>query len=673
MNPVSQTPDASALDQINKMLPNHKHNTTQAPEEAKLGFSSPVVSQGLLAARMEATAKRMAPWMIEFQKNMPELPVDTFSNAEPKKAVTTHLVWDVEKPDFDQKVLHAKATYTFKNLEEGNGFLSMDVNSLDIHEVTVNGEKADYTVIPQKGEKPNGLKIAIPGQKGTGTVSIRYSTQPDSTGLFWVDKAFTEGKKEPLLYTLFQPSEGASVIPGQHSPQIRMTYEVNANLESSELMALSSVSNNPTKRSSDGKYEGLRMGRAVPLYLLSLHVGNFTFRPYEDGRSGVYSEEAMIDESHNALQQLPAFINAAEEICGPYNWGTYTPIILGWAFPYMAMEHPCASTCGSVCMEQPYVIPHELAHSWTGNDITNCDWKQFFWNEGWTTYVEYLITEKIWGTDYASMVFLFTLQECKEAMDEFREKNPELLKLCMGKDDTEFTRIPYAKGALFFFMLREAIGKESFEQFTQDYMKVFYQNTMSDERFLQFLSLWLKYNKGIEDFAQFREEHQIDAWLYEMEIPANCPVFESKLMEAIEEETEKVLSGKPVNQVLISSWDVATQLSFLSTLEGKVTKEQLQELDEQMGYTTCGSMSLLGEWSLLCAMTQYFTKDSKQVIEEFVIKRNSMHQANQISLALAKSEEGRGVIRSILDNNNGQLFPLVREKIGKNLAAAVQI
>jgi predicted metalloprotease with PDZ domain len=34
------------------------------------------------------------------------------------------------------------------------------------------------------------------------------------------------------------------------------------------------------------------------------------------------------------------------------------------------------------------VIAHELAHSWSGNLVTNASWEHFWLNEGWTVYLE---------------------------------------------------------------------------------------------------------------------------------------------------------------------------------------------------------------------------------------------------------------------------------------------
>lgn len=637
------------------------------------GYTSPLMGKDMLYAYFKRLTTGLEIWMSEFIKNMPKLPLDPTSNAEPHKAVTTHLVWDVEAPNFDMRQLRATATYTYNNLDQNNDRLVLDIRNIEIDAtdpfaVTVNGKPAKFEIINSNHhDLPDALRITIPQKKGGGAVSIKYQTKSDATGIFWIEKQYTEGQKHPLLYTLFQPTSGASVIPGQHTPQVRLTYEVNAKTANPDLMVLSSVNNNPTARNNTGDYQGLRMNRAVPLYLLSLHVGNFVHKGYSDKVTGVYAEEAMIDDAAEKLKMLPEFMKAAEEVCGPYNWGKYCPIILCWAFPYMAMEHPCASTCGAVCLEQPNVIIHELAHSWSGNDTTNCNWQQFFWNEGFTTFIEYLITEKIYGEDHASMIFLYTLAEAKEAMDKYRSINTEFLKLCNNSIEQEFTRIPYAKGALFFFMLRDAIGHDNFSKFIKDYMKVFYQNTMSDSRFLAFLKVWLEKRLKISDFDGFKKQHQIDEWLYGVEIPSNATSFKSNLLNAIDVQITKIHKNEPFDKEIIQTWGIDAQLLLLSRLKDKVNNQQLANFDSQMKYTNSSSMSIRGGWAHLCAVTKYFTPATSNLIVSYIIKRNSLHEANKISSALCKSTEGRKIVERILSEENGRLFPITKEKLKKNL------
>lgn len=607
------------------------------------------------------------PWIEDFRKNLPELPLDPLSNANPKQAVTTHLIWDVSV-DFLSREFLATATYLYRNEELGNTILSLDVSNLSIEQIIVNGCDALYTIVSsQVPSKPDALYITIPADQKEGIVSIRYRTSQEATGIFWIAPEHTEGKRHPLVYTLFEPTEGASAIPGQHTPQVRLTYEIHVHTNDPDLIALSSVSNNPTTKSSTGEYRGMKMNRQIPLYLLSLHVGHLTFHRFDE-RTGVYAEPEALEEAKTAFAKLPEYLSAAEEICGPYNWGTYTPIQLGWQFPYGAMEHPCASTFGKICNDWPHIVPHELAHSWTGNDITNCNWQQFFWNEGATTFLEYQITEKIWGEDFASMIFILLLKEAMISMDQLKDR-PELLKLCVDGDDYEFTTIPYAKGALFFFMLQEALGKETFSIFLKDYMSVFFQNTMSEERFLAFLRRFLEQEKGAYDFEQFLKEHQIAEWLHGVTIPSNAPTFHSKSVDLIFSEIENVLQ-MDCNVEKIKSWDTIMQSNFLSLLSGQANKDQIALLDDKLHYTESQNLSILGEWILVCIESQYLPPSVQERIILYLLKLNSVYDANRICSLLNQTEEGSRLIQKILDIDQGRLFPLTRNAIEKHLLKA---
>lgn len=615
---------------------------------------------------MKDNSSQLKPWMQLFQQNLPKLPPDPLSNAEPERAVITHLIWDVAV-HFPQKELDATATYSYQNKMLGNSELILDTSNLIIDQILVNGDPVDYEIVLSKiVQKPDALRIPIPADQAFGSVSIHYRTTPNATGIFWVDPQFTASGQYPLVYTLFQPTEGASAIPGQHSPQVRLTYEINVKTDPG-FLALSSVNNNPTSLSPDGEYRGLKMTRAIPLYLLSLHVGHLTFYPF-DQRTGVYAEEKVMETTKRSFQKLPDYLKAAEELCGPYHWGVYRPIQLGWPFPYGAMEHPCASTFGMICSENPFTVPHELAHSWAGNDITNCNWQQFFWNEGLTTFLQHCISEKIWGGDYASMITLDFLEEAKISMEEYKKEDPDLLKLCSDGTSFKMTYIPYAKGALFFFMLQEAMGKESFAQFLKDYMSVFFQNSMSEERFLTFLKLWLKHEKGIDHFDRFVKKHQITEWLHGTSMPSNTPPLHSTLIDAIHQEIEKMARFQSLDAANIQKWDMLMQKVFLNFLKGKATAEQLMSLDRQLHFTQSDKMSIQGAWILVCIEAGYLPLEVQKLIISHIIKMNGIYIATRVCSLLNKTDTGRDLIQRILDADQGRLFPITRNAIQESLS-----
>ena len=105
------------------------------------------------------------------------------------------------------------------------------------------------------------------------------------------------------------------------------------------------------------------------------------------------------------------------------------------------------------------MIAHELAHSWSGNLVTNATWRDFWLNEGFTTYIECRIVEDIYGRDRADMEAVLGMGELREELGRLPEKDQILHVDLNGRDpDDGMTQIPYEKGALFLRTLEQAFG-----------------------------------------------------------------------------------------------------------------------------------------------------------------------------------------------------------------------
>ena len=197
----------------------------------------------------------------------------------------------------------------------------------------------------------------------------------------------------------------------------------------------------------------------------------------------------------------------------------------------MAPVHPCASLYSSACLNNPYAVGHHLFHFWAGSGIPTPIRNHSFLSEGLHTYLEYQFSEKTWGTDYASKLFLTKLREMERDMQAHQETSPDVLKLCQATDERKNTKIPSAKGALFFFMLEQAFckiikidGKEQFHRFLKDYMRVFEQESTSKDRFNKFLETWLENEIGSHvNFLLLCNDNNWWNWFYGTEIPENAP------------------------------------------------------------------------------------------------------------------------------------------------------
>lgn len=51
-------------------------------------------------------------------------------------------------------------------------------------------------------------------------------------------------------------------------------------------------------------------------------------------------------------------------------------------------------------------VAHEIAHSWTGNLVTNCNWEHFWLNEGHTVFLERKIIGRLYGEAHRQFAFI---------------------------------------------------------------------------------------------------------------------------------------------------------------------------------------------------------------------------------------------------------------------------
>src|SRR5262249_45823061 len=149
-----------------------------------------------------------------------------------------------------------------------------------------------------------------------------------------------------------------------------------------------------------------RLTHPIPPYLIALACGELEFRPISP-RTGVWAEPSVVAAARREFEDTESMVGAAEALFGPYRWGRYDLIVLPPSFPFGGMEHPCLTFATPTVLTGDKslvsLVAHELAHSWSGNLVTNATWRDFWLNEGFTVYFEQRIMERLYGTERARM------------------------------------------------------------------------------------------------------------------------------------------------------------------------------------------------------------------------------------------------------------------------------
>ena len=591
---------------------------------------------------------------------------DVHSFAHPDEVVVTHLDWDA-RIDFENKQIAATASLHILN-KTGAGQVYFDTRDLQIEKVTLDDDTAAATY--QIGETVPylGQPLMVQIKPETKVVHITYRTSPEAAALQWLTPEQTAGKRYPFLFTQSQAILARTWVPCQDSPGIRFTYSARVQTDPA-LMALMSASN-PTEKSADGRYE-FHMKQPIPAYLLALAVGDVDFRPLGP-RSGVYAEPPVIAKAAYEFADTEQMIRAAEDLYGPYRWERYDMIVLPPSFPFGGMENPrlTFATPTILAGDRSLVslVAHELAHSWSGNLVTNATWNDFWLNEGFTSYFENRIMEKVYGERYAKMLAVLSYQDAVEEINKLGKNSPDThLKLNLaGRDpDDGMTSIAYDKGSLLLVLLEKTFGREKWDVFLRQYFDEFAFKSMTTEGFLAYLREHLiKGNETIE------KQLMLDKWVYGPGLPENAPVPQSQEFALVEKQLADWQNGTPAAKLDTNGWTTHHWLHFLRNMPEKLTMQQMTDLDNAFHFTQTGNAEIACAWLLLAIKNDYAPAYPR--VEEFLTSVGRRKFVKPLFEALVQTPEGLQRAKAIYAKARSGYHPVTYQTVDQILAKAAE-
>jgi leukotriene-A4 hydrolase len=534
---------------------------------------------------------------------------DPHSYAEPDRVKVTHVDLDL-KVDFAKRELAGEAVLTLDRRDPALAALALDSRALKIEQVWTSSQadgpwrKAKFSVAltdPVLGEK---LSVAL--RDRDQMVKIRYRTAPHAAGLQWLAPRQTRGKRQPFLFTQSQAIQARSWIPLQDTPAVRFTYSARVRTPKT-LLALMSANNEPnTPRDGDYRFE---MPQPIPSYLMALGVGDLKFKPIS-GRVGVYAEPELLDAAWNEFKETEAMTVKAEALYGPYRWGRYDLLILPPSFPFGGMENPRLSfiTPTVIAGDRSLVslIAHELAHSWSGNLVTNATWRDLWLNEGFTVFFEGRIMEAVYGADRARMEAALEVDGLKRDLRDLPSADQRLAADFRGRDpDDVFSQVPYVKGQWFLVFLEARFGREKFDAFLRAYFDHFAFQSITTAQFLDYLQKnLLDPNPGIVSRAE------VDEWVFQPGIPKTAPEQKSDRFAAVEKARDQFIAGSAPKTLKTAAWTAHEWLHFLNALPEKLDAKQLAALDAAFKFTGSRNSEIAHAWYRVAIRNDYREVDS---------------------------------------------------------------
>jgi len=538
--------------------------------------------------------------------------MDIHSWSRPDEVRVRHLELELDV-DFEAKVL------------AGSVILRFDPGSspeliLDTRDLVIDGVDNALGFDLGTRDPVLGAPLRIRLSPGTSWVKVRYSTTSAASGLQWLDPAQTAGKERPFLYSQSQAIHARSWIPLQDTPGVRVTFDA-------RIYTPPGVTAVMAAERAGGHF---RMPHPIPSYLIALAAGELDFR-FLGQRSGVFAEPVLVETAAREFADTEAMIHAVEEMYGAYRWGRYDLLVLPPSFPFGGMENPCLTfTTPSVLAGDKSLVAlvaHELAHSWSGNLVTNATWSDFWLNEGFTVYLEGRIIERVYGPEREAMEATLARHELDVEMASLPESDRVLHLSLNGRDpDDGCTLVPYQKGALLLRTIEREAGRARFDGFLRSYFDHFAFQSITTQDFLDYLN------------RELPTSLPLDEWIYRPGIPASAAEPHSDAFTRVEEQAARWSRGKAIET---GRWTTQEWLHFLRSLENP----DLARLDREFHFSQTGNAEILCQWLRLSIRAAY--EPVYPLLEKFLCSVGRRKFLKPLYAELLKTPEGTEHARKI--------------------------
>lgn len=592
------------------------------------------------------------------------LVVDPNSYAQIDKVQVEHLRLNLSV-DMDSHILKGSADLSLRWLDPKAKELVLDTRALNIISVQ-GGDGKSWKALGFKLDAADamyGSALRINMPNAMPRVRIAYATSPEASGLQWLTPEMTASKK-PFMFSQSQAIHARSWVPLQDTPGVRFTYDARITTSPS-LMALMSADNDAAAK-RDGDYQ-FSMPQKIPSYLLAIAVGDVVFKPISS-RSGVWAEPTVADAAQMEFVDTEKMIQVAEQLYGPYQWGRYDMLILPASFPFGGMENPRLSFITPTVIvgdkSLTSLIAHELAHSWSGNLVTNSSWKDTWLNEGFTSYVESRIVESVYGKEQAEMENVNSQYGLGLELKELATADQVLaLPPLIGRDpDEALTDVAYIKGQWFLMDMERRFGREDFDAFLKLWFTTHAFTSTSSDEFERFLVVeLLNKNPGKISLGEVQE------WLHKPGIPSFAKPAQSKRFEAVDQQQALWLKGDaPAVELPTQNWTTQEWVRFLERMPETLSAEQMQDLDSAFTFTGTPNAEIAQRWYPLTVRSAYLA--ARPAIETFLVGIGRRKLIMPTYAALASTDEGRVFAQAVFAKAKPGYHPITIGSVEQALA-----
>ena len=588
----------------------------------------------------------------------------TLSNYE---EITLTNLTGVFEPIFEDKIVDGDLTYTFVAKVDGSKII-LDSKCLTIESITDvdSGEKLEYTL--DEVDENLGVPLIISKeykQNDIIKINIKYKTTEGGSSAQFLNPEQTIGGNYEYFFTMSEMIVGRELLPSQDTPAVKFPFYLGIKVKK-ELYGMVSGIYDKVEEDELSRTFFYKQIIPVPNYLIALAAGNIEGRDISETIT-VYSEPEFLDNVFNELEDLPKILNYSISYMGEYEWGKYNVLVLPKSFPFSGMENPCLSFCSPCLINGDKslvdIVAHELIHSWSGNLVTNENWRDFWLNEGITMFLQRKIIGMWKGVDYAKMDGILGLFYIEEYLDIFGEDStfttlrPNLTGV---NPDDKYSDIPYEKGYNLMYYIEGLIGEEIMKLFFQKYFVDFKYKSVD---YYVFKDYFIDFCKNYNVSDDILNKIDWDAWIFQ---PGRCPIendFSNVYKEQMDKAYDKFLKEEFDEELEkeFSNFTHTSKTVFMNQLEQReefLTDKQHDFLTNKLQlYTGQDFLVSTNYFRLILARTDKFYEHEEESLIDYLSNNGALDYMTGLYELFYKRDEVKAV--ETLDSLRSFYHPLM--------------
>jgi leukotriene-A4 hydrolase len=424
---------------------------------------------------------------------------------------------------------------------------------------------------------------------------------------------------------------------------------------------------NDARHSLDGDYT-FDQPHPIPSYLLAIAAGDIAAEA-TGPRSAVYAEPSMVHKAAHEFEDTEKMIATAEQLYGPYRWGRYDLIVLPPSFPFGGMENANMTFATPTIVvgdkSLASVISHELAHSWSGNLVTNATWRDGWLNEGFTTYVQGRITEAVYGKPLADEEALLSARALEKSIGGMPVNVQKLTPDLRGVDaDDALSNVSYDKGSWFLRTLEQRFGRADFDAYLRNYFDHFAFQSITTEQMLAYMKPNL-----VDKYPGKVRWADVQDWVYGTGIPKDAPLPDSPRFDAIDKERSAFIAGAlSADKLDAKGWNTQEWMYFLDRLPDVTPLPTIRNLDAAWHLTGTPNAEIGMRWYVHAIDAG--DKDVWPAAAEHMTRIGRLYLTLPLYTAFAKTPDGLAYAQQVYSKARAGYHPLTQRAAEEILAKA---